>query len=782
MIVGPPPAPWANVLANPAAGCLVTDGGLGATWVGNSQQSRLTPWANDPVSDPPAEAVYLRDEDTGRVWSPTPQPAGADRPTVVRHGAGYTVYEQGGDGLATELTVFAPAADPVKVLRLVVRNRDRKRRAVGAAYYAEWVLGTTREQSALNVVTEVAPAGTLLAQSAFAPDAGDQVAFADTSLTGRTVTGDRAEFIGPNRTLHDPAGLSRIVLSGYVGAGLDPCAALLGRVELPPGGEAVVVFVIGRAADAATAERLAVQYRDPGRSADALREVVAAWDRRLSAVTVSTPDRGFDLLVNRWLLYQTLACRVWGRTALYQSGGAYGFRDQLQDVLALLEAEPSEARLHILRAAGRQFREGDVQHWWHPPAGQGVRTRFADDFLWLPYAVAVYVQVTGDSAILNESAHYIEGPELAPDQHENYFRPTVSEDTEPLYRHCLRALERGWKLGPHGLPLMGGGDWNDGMNLVGIHGRGESVWLAWFQVHVRRLFAEVAAARGEAEEAARLRAEAEQLRAATEAHAWDGAWYKRAWFDDGSPLGSAENEECRIDSLPQSWAVLSGSGEPGRAARAVDAAIEHLVSPADRLIRLFTPPFDKSPLEPGYIKGYVPGIRENGGQYTHGATWLVQAVAELGRGTQAMDLWRRLSPVESSATPKTAARYKVEPYVVVADVYGEPPNVGRGGWTWYTGSAGWLYRVAVETILGITRRGTTLTFDPHIPASWPGFQVEFRYGATVYSCRVDNPSAVEQGAATVWVDDAPMPDGKVCLVDDGRPRMVRVLLGKVKVE
>lgn len=791
VITGVPPAPWANVLANPKAGCLTTDSGLGYTWVGNSQANRLTAWNNDPVSDPPAEAIYLRDDETGQTWSPTPLPAGGMAPTNVYHGAGFTSYAQEQYRLATELTVFVPATDPVKVIRLHVTNRGDRPRKLAAAYFAEWVLGTVRDQTVFSIVTEVDPeSGALFARNAFNSEFGSAIAFADISVRPRSVTGDRAEFLGRNGSPANPAALRRSRLSGAAGAGLDPCAALLGSFELPAGGEAVVVFVLGQADDPATARQLATRYRDPQKAVAALGEAVDAWTRRLSVVRVSTPDVGLDALVNNWLPYQVLTCRVWGRSAFYQSGGAFGFRDQLQDVIALLYAEPGEARAHLLRAASRQFLEGDVQHWWHPPAGRGVRTRFSDDFLWLPYAVARYVEVTGDVGVLDEPVGYVRGPALKEDEHESYYLPDVAAEQDALYVHCQRALEYGWKLGAHGLPLMGCGDWNDGMNLVGAHGKGESVWVGWFQILVRNRFAALAEGRGDADLAARLRVQAEQLHKAIEEHAWDGEWYKRAWFDDGTPLGSKVNDECKIDSLPQSWAVLSevrsqGSGvraqEPStdtsRAVTAVNAAVSQLVDWDNRLVKLFTPPFDQGSLQPGYIKGYVPGIRENGGQYTHAAIWLVQALAGLGRGEEAHRLWQMLSPISHTDTPEGVARYRVEPYVVAADVYGVPPHVGRGGWTWYTGSAAWLYRAALETILGFTRMGDSLTFDPRIPPQWPGFQVEYRHGPTVYRCQVDNPNGVEQGVREVWLDGVIRPDGTIPLVADSGSHEVRVVMG-----
>jgi cyclic beta-1,2-glucan synthetase len=660
----------------------------------------------------------------------------------------------------------------------VGNQRDRVR-SLSAAFYAEWVLGPDRDTNAPFVVTEVDPqSGALLAHNPFNADFGAAVAFADTSLRARTLTGDRQEFIGRNRSPARPAALDRTELSGHCGPGLDPCAALLGSFAVPMSGMRDVVFVIGQAPDAVTAGKLAVHYRDPTAADAALREVVASWDRRLSAVRVKTPAPALDVIVNRWLPYQVLSCRVWGRSAFYQSGGAYGFRDQLQDVMALLYCEPAEARAQILRAAARQFPEGDVQHWWHTPTGRGVRTRFSDDFLWLPFAAARYVEVTGDAKILDDEVRFLRGAALAPDQQEEYFLPDISDDAEPLYGHCLRALDHGWKLGPHGLPLMGCGDWNDGMNLVGAGGKGESVWVAWFQIVVRSRFAELAESRDDTDTATKLRDQVKQLRDAIEAHAWDGGWYLRAWFDDGTPLGSHTNDECRIDSLPQSWAVLAGAAEQERAAKAVGAAVEQLVDRGARLVRLFAPPFDSGPLQPGYIKGYVPGTRENGGQYTHAAIWLVQALAGLGRGTDAFALWVLLNPVTHADSPEKVAKYRVEPFVVAADVYGMPPHTGRGGWTWYTGSAAWMYRTAVETLLGLTRRGDRLAFDPRVPAEWIGYEVEYRHGSSAYHCRVENPHHVAQGVAEIWLDGARSSESSIPLRDDGAEHHVRVVMSR----
>ncbi len=550
-----------------------------------------------------------------------------------------------------------------------------------------------------------------------------------------------------------------------------------GRFELRPGEEKELVFLLGSAPDPATARRLAQRYREAGRARAELDEVRARWERVVTAVQVRTPDPALDVLVNRWLPYQVLSCRIWGRSALYQSGGAYGFRDQLQDVMALVYGAPGETRAQLLRAAAHQFLEGDVQHWWHPPTGRGVRTRISDDYLWLPFAVSHYVAVTGDAAVLDEPVPYLRAPLLKPEQEEEYGLPEQAGVSGTLYDHCIRALNHGLRFGPHGLPLMGTGDWNDGMNKVGAGGRGESVWNGWFLLTCLHRFADLAQARGEVSRAAGWRAQAEQVRAAIEAHAWDGAWYRRAYFDDGTPLGSAENDACRIDSLAQTWAVLSGAADADRARQAMAAVDEQLVRRADRLILLFTPPFDRGPLQPGYIKGYVPGIRENGGQYTHAAAWVVQAAALEGGGTLAAEYFGLVNPIRHAETPEGVARYRIEPYVVAGDVYGAPPHTGRGGWSWYTGSASWLYRAAVETILGLRLRGSRLQIDPHVPAAWPRYELTLHHRSATYHITVENPHGVEQGAGSVTVDGTPAEADGVELADDGRVHEVRVKLG-----
>ena len=776
-----PPAPWINVIANPAAGFLISEAGSGYTWAANSQANRLTPWSNDPVSDPPGEAIYLRDEATGEVWCPTPLPVADAAPVLVRHGQGYSTFERRTHGLDHTLTFCVPPDDPVKVVRLALTNRGEAARRLSVTYYAEWVLGTTRGAFAPFVVTEADPeTGALLARNAYNADFAGRVAFLDVNRRPRTFTGDRGEFLGRNGSLAAPAALGRAELSGRVGAGLDPCGAVQATIDLAPGESAEVVFLIGQGRDLTEVREVIRRHREPEGALKALDDSKALWDSVLGAVHVKTPDPALDLMVNRWLIYQALSCRVWGRSAFYQSGGAFGFRDQLQDAMALVYGARDEARRHILRSAARQFVEGDVQHWWHPPTGVGVRTRISDDYLWLPYVVAHYVSTTGDVAVLDEAVPFLDAPVLRPDQEEDYSRPAVSKKSATLYEHCTRALDRGASLlGQHGLPLMGTGDWNDGMNRVGDKGKGESVWDGWFLIAGLTRFATLAEARNDSARVATCRDAAEGLRKAVEASAWDGRWYRRAYFDDGSPLGSAQNDECRIDSMAQTWAVISGAGDPDRARQAMAEVDAQLVKPDDREILLFTPPFDHGKLHPGYIKGYLPGIRENGGQYTHAATWVVAATALQGRGDHAHALFDILNPVRHAADPQGVERYKVEPYVVVADIYGRPPHVGRGGWTWYTGSASWLWRVGVEGILGFRLLGGRLALDPCIPKGWPGFELTYRHGPATYRVVVENPEGVERGVVSVTLDGQAVEGGEIPLADTGTHE-VRVTLGPVQ--
>jgi cellobiose phosphorylase len=667
---------------------------------------------------------------------------------------------------------------PVKFMVVKLHNQSTRARSLSLTGFWELVLGEWRHANQMHIVTEIdLHTGALFARNAYGHECANRVVFAQTSERERSVSGSRTEFIGRNGAVANPASMRRKGLSGRTGAGLDPCAAIQARIELGAGQEHEIVFVFGAASNADEARHLVQQYGGQAGARQALEAVWEYWNHTLGAVNVDTPDMALNVLANGWLVYQTLSCRLWGRSGYYQSGGAYGFRDQLQDSMALIHATPWLAREQLVRHAGRQFLKGDVQHWWHPPNGQGVRTHFADDYLWLPYATCRYVRATGDTGVLDESIHFLEGRELYVEEEAYYDQPQRSPEAASLYEHCVRALKYGLSFGPHHLPLMGCGDWNDGMNLVGKDGRGESVWLAWFLVENLELFAGLARDRNDQELAELCSAQATQLRTNIEAQAWDGGWYRRAYFDDGTPLGSTSNAECQIDSISQSWSVISKGGDAQRAYQALMAVDQRLVRRDKQIIQLLDPPFDKSDLEPGYIKGYIPGVRENGGQYTHAAIWTTMAFAMLGDAERAWEFFAMLNPVNHGSTPETIARYKVEPYVMCADIYGVSPHIGRGGWTWYTGAAGWMYRLTVETLLGVQLEVDHLRIAPCVPADWDDYKIHYRYRDTVYHITVRRIGESSGQVTRVTVDGSEHPDTRIPLTDDRQEHFVEVDLG-----
>ncbi len=748
------PTPWVNVIANANFGTMVSESGLGFTWFGNSQTNRLTPWHNDPVGDPQSEVIYLRDDESGAVWTPTAIPRREKDAYRARHGHGYTVFEHNSHAIGQELTVFVPTGrdgvgDPVKVCRLRLRNDSSRLRRITITWFNDWVLGSNREDQQLHVQPSRDEAsGAILARQYWNGAWRGQFAFAASSPKAISWSSDRVHVLGRNGSTANPAALDRLRLDNRSGAGTDPCAALQLNVKLERGQQTEVTFLLGQTDSVENVRAILARYQDAGDVESALAATRQWWESTLGAIQVKTPLLSIDLLLNRWLLYQSISCRFWGRSALYQSGGAFGFRDQLQDSMALVYAAPQLTRKHILTASARQFLEGDVQHWWHAETGMGVRTRCSDDLLWLPFTVAQYIKVTGDTGILDEEVPFIEGPVLGEGEHERMFTPVVSAQTAPLWEHCVRALDRGWQLGPHQLPLIGNGDWNDGMNLVGVEGKGESVWLGWFLCTILEEFSGLAETRRSAAMPARSveqngsgskpislaskwRAQAANMKTAIESTAWDGEWYLRAYFDDGSPIGSHNNEEARIDSLPQSWAVISRAGDPARARQAMESAERQLVRDKDKLVLLFTPPFEHSEPNPGYIMGYPAGLRENGGQYTHGSLWMAMARARMRDGGSAVRLLQLMNPIELSRLPEDSARYRGEPYVVSADISAAKGRVGQSGWTWYTGSAAWMYRIWIEEVLGLQVRGDRLTVDPSIPPEWPGFEMSYRHGAAV---------------------------------------------------
>lgn len=772
------PLPWLNVIANPVFGFQVSESGAGYTWSLNSRENKLTPWSNDPILDPPGEVLYLRDEKSGEIWSPVPAPIREKEKYLIRHGQGYSVFEHESHNLKQELLMFVPVNAAVKIIKITLQNLANEKRFFTATYYAEWVLGVSRQQSAPYLITDyLADYDTLLVQNTFQEEFRGRIAFLSCS-GGKLVsyTGDRTEFIGRNGDLSYPVALLEKSLTGTTGAGYDPCGALQVSITLEPGEVNSLYFLLGEAENRESMAELVQEYRQQERAEAAFHEVRDYWDDFLGRIQVHTPDKSLDLLFNRWLLYQTVVCRLWARSAFYQSGGAYGFRDQLQDVMTLAVTWPEMTKAQILRHCAHQFVEGDVQHWWHSEKEKGIRTKFSDDLLWLPFVTADYLEHTGDFTILTEQIPFLEDDLLGEDEDERYSIPRVSDTKGSVYEHCVRALERGIRFGEHGLPLIGTGDWNDGFSRVGRQGRGESIWLGWFLYLTLMRFIPVCERLNDGSRADHYRQIAENLKENIERYGWDGGWYRRAYFDDGTPIGSARNQECQIDAIAQSWAVLSGAAKPSRARDAMLALQNYLVRREEGILLLLTPPFDHSEPDPGYIRGYVPGVRENGGQYTHGALWAVLAHTHMGEGEKALELFQLLNPVNHARTESEVARYKAEPYVVAADVYAIPPHVGRGGWTWYTGAAGWMYQIALEGILGFHLNGDKLTINPCISKEWPGYSLEFRYKSSSYRITVENPDRKMTGVTEIRENGQVMPTNNMLLLDDGKRHEINVLM------
>ena len=771
------PAPWVNVMANPSFGTIVSENGQSYTWSENAHEFRLTPWHNDPVSDPSGEAIYLRDEESGQVWSPTPLPCTGTGGYISRHGFGYSVFEHNEGGIYTELIIYVALDASIKFSALKVRNLSGRARKFSATGYVEWVLGDLRPKTTPHIITDCpVPGGAIFATNPYNSEFSNQVGFFDVDDSARTASTDRTEFIGRNGSLRKPAAMNRSHLSGKFGATLDPCAALQVRFDLDLDQEREIVFKLGVGRNINDAKMLVQRFRGPVAALDALRAVQRYWLETLGAVQVETPDPSINMLTNGWLLYQTLSCRLWGRSGYYQSGGAFGFRDQLQDVMALVHTEPHRVRAQLLLCAEHQFIEGDVQHWWHPPSGRGVRTHCSDDFLWLPLVVCRYIKITDDTAVLNELVPFLVGRPVNADEDSYYDLPGRSDEVASLYQHCVRAILRGLRFGEHGIPLMGSGDWNDGMNLVGMGGKGESIWLGFFLCEILSQFAELAQLHGDNPFAERCQAEHFQLSQNLDKHGWDGAWYRRAYFDDGMPLGSKSSPECKIDSIAQSWSVLSGVGVPERSAQAMQALNERLVRRDHGLIQLLDPPFNTSNLDPGYVKGYVPGVRENGGQYTHAAIWATMAFAQLGDSKTAWELMNMINPINHGKTSEGIATYKVEPYVVAADVYAIAPHTGRGGWTWYTGSAGWMYRLITESLLGLKREGESLRIEPCIPDDWAEYKIRYRYQDTYYNIIVKQTVNIETNSSLIL--DGIVQQEIIPLVNDGIEHNVESIIAR----
>ncbi|CAK9252864.1 unnamed protein product [Sphagnum jensenii] len=764
------PAPWLNVISNSQEfGFQISESGAGFTWSKNSQTNRLSTWSNDPVTDMPGEIIYIRDEETGELWNPTPLPIRSEDPYEIRHGMGYSTFKTTSHGIAHALTIFASKTDSVKISSLKLENKTDRTRTLGITNYVEWVLGTTRQKTSpfLNCYVDSASRA-IFANNPHDDEFFERTAFFDMSATDRSFSCSRKEFLGRNGDSSDPLALKRVSLSSHRGTDQDPCAALQTQIILEPGQSIELSFSLGQANDPESARKLALRYRDLKNVHDSLDEVRIFWIDKTSRLQVETPDSAMNTMINYWLIYQTLSCRFWARSAFYQSGGAFGFRDQLQDCMALIYSDAQLARAHILVSAGRQFKEGDVQHWWHPPTGRGVRTHMSDDLLWLPYVVGFYVRTTGDMSILEEKVAFLEAPLLTSEE-DSYTTPKVSSESASVLEHCVRAIKKSAKTGAHGLPLMGTGDWNDSMNRVGHLGKGESIWLGWFLYRVLKDFLPLCQYHPDKPN---LEAQLQSLKTSLDTSTWDGGWYKRAYFDDGTPLGSSANDECKIDSIAQSWAILSGAGPIENNLKAMEKAAEMLVRPDSRLILLFTPPFDQSPMDPGYIKGYLPGVRENGGQYTHAAVWLMMAFVELKNEKMANELGQILNPILRASNTEGREKYRLEPYVLAGDIYSGEQLEGRGGWSWYTGSSSWYYRAHIESILGFKLQGNRLSISPCIPKEWGQYTISYKYGQSKYVIQVLNPSGLSGGNVRYTVDGVSAGAHSIQLVDDQRQHSV----------
>ncbi|UWG95571.1 glycosyl transferase family 36 [Dehalobacter sp. DCM] len=773
-----PPLPWVNVIANERFGTIISEAGASFSWAENSREYKLSPWSNDPLLDISGEAIYIKDESSGQYWSPLPQPARDNTPYIVRHGQGYSIFEHSSYHLEQKTTVFVPLNYNLKIIALQLTNKSPLPLRLSVYYYLEWVLGVSKEQNNAYLFTEFKDE-TIYCRNGYQEEFAGRVAFL--SVIGGNLqasTTDRSEFIGINHSLKNPAGIIYGQLSGKTGVNHDPCAVLQTIVDLKPEEEKTVYFLLGDAGNFEKARQLKDDFRDVGQIQHAFEEVTRFWDNVLSVIQVKTPDPAFDLLINRWLVYQTIVCRIWARSGFYQTGGAFGFRDQLQDAMALTLIRPDLTRKQIVLHSSRQFPEGDVQHWWHPETGKGIRTKFSDDLLWLPYVTADYIEHTGDSSVLDEQTPYLGQENLGEFEDERYNVPKETEHTGSIYEHCVRAIDKSLKFGLHGLPLIGTGDWNDGFSAVGREGKGESVWLGWFLLSVLKRFIPLCAGKGDTVRVETYNGVISTLTENMEKNAWDGSWYRRAYYDDATPMGSITALECQIDTIAQSWAVLSGNANKNRAVDAMLAMERYLWDKEEGLLKLLTPPFDKTDRNPGYIKGYIPGVRENGGQYTHAAIWAVLAYCKLGEGGKAMELFSMLNPINHARTNIEVNKYKVEPYVIAADVYAVPPNTGRGGWSWYTGAAGWMYQTAIEGILGIAVTGDEMTINPCIPLNWDTYTIEYKYQSSVYHIVItvnqSRDAFTPAETCAITMDNHRLPTFPIKLKDDGHTHRIEV--------
>jgi cyclic beta-1,2-glucan synthetase len=774
------PMPWINVIANSSFGCIVTESGAGFTWADNSRENKLTPWYNDPILSPQGEILYLLDNETGEIWSITPKPIRDENDYIISHGMGYTAFYHNSNGIEQELTIFVPQDDRIKVNLVKLKNKSDTQRNISLYYYLRPVLGVTDEETEKLIETSISD-NIFIVKNPTNTEFKGSTLFIGTSEDIRSYTGDRNEFLGTIPNYEMPEGIKRVRLSNTVGIGYNPCVALEVNISLQANEEKEIVFLLGKDKDQEAGCKLIERYKDILFTKNSLERTKQFWENLVSTIQIETPDNAMNYMMNQWLIYQTVVSRIWARTGFYQVGGAYGARDQMQDATNMIYHLPEITKAQILNNCAHQFKEGDIQHWWHPTPDstvhKGIRSRYSDDLLWLPLGVAKYIKVTDDVDILKEEVPFIHSPILKEAEMERYEVPNITDETASVYEHCIRAIERALRFGDKGLPLMGGGDWNDGMNKVGYLGKGQSVWLGWFLAAVLKEFISVCELMEDYERAKRYEEIINQLKEAIEENAWDGEWYIRAFFDDGTPLGSKENSECMIDSIAQSWSVISGLADIQRSKMALESLEKYLINEEEGIIALLTPPFSDSDLDPGYIKSYVPGVRENGGQYTHAAIWAIKAFAMLGEGDKAYNLFKLINPINHSRTSIESAKYKVEPYVVTADVYTNPQHLGRGGWTWYTGSSGWMYIVGLEDILGFRIEKNKLIINPCIPKNWGEFSIRYRYKSTNYNIKVTNPNKVNRGVKEIYLDNNLVEGKCIKLIDDGKEHEVLVEMG-----
>lgn len=767
------PAPWINVISNKEFGFHVSESGSSYTWYKNSRENKLTPWSNDPITDPATEALYLRDEITGSVWSISPKPIRDDGEYVIHHGFGYSSFVHEAYGIYGEMTMFAPMDENVKLCIVKVKNNSSIERSLSLTYYAQLTIGVVPQQTSQYVSTYINEKRKFIyGRNPYSEHFGNANVYL--KISGgkeESFTGDRSQFLGRGESLEEPKALKAKKFLNTTGSGVDPCLASNTKLSLKPDEEKILIVMLGANESLLDIERLIDKYSEVSEAVNKLEEVKEYWSKLLGTIKVKTPDKTMDIMLNGWLMYQTIACRYWARSAFYQSGGAMGFRDQLQDSMAIGYLDSIFTKDQILRSASRQFEEGDVQHWWHPVVNSGIRTRFSDDLLWLPYVTSDYLKITGDYSILDEQVGYLKDEPLKEGEDERYKISGPSDNTGSIYEHCVKTIDLSLRFGSHNIPLMGSGDWNDGMSTVGNQGRGESVWLGWFLYDILDDFKDICRIKGDEDRYKKYLEMRDFLGENLEKNAWDGGWYRRAYFDDGTPLGSIENSECQIDSLAQSWSVISGAAKRSRAEEAMEALEKYLVKEDKGMVLLLTPAFDNSDLEPGYIKGYVAGVRENGGQYTHAATWVILAFAKLGYGHKAWNIYHMINPINHAKSHLDCERYKVEPYVMAADVYAKEPHEGRGGWTWYTGAAGWMYRVGVEGILGLKlREGKGFTIEPSIPDEWPGYELSYRRNEAMYDIQVKR--GMEKGT---FMNGELIQDGIIPLADSGNYKVEVVI-------